>query len=182
LLRIVFIKKEGSYEGHGCRCNRIHRKFLIIAIKPYMIYWLTNKRCHDYFANFDITGIFLLSLIIGGMFFFEVIMTPLVFTKFPPEVSGPFIRQTFPVYSQAMAGMTLAAALFLWNFSESIHLVILFIWGWLLPRINRHRDNQFQGNKNSETTFNLLHRLGVVVNVSQMELVGYVLYRVIIQI
>jgi hypothetical protein len=101
---------------------------------------------------FDITGIFLLSLIIGGMFFFAAIMTPLVFTKLPPEISGPFIRQTFPVYIQAMAGMTLVAALFLWNFSESIHLVIvfiLFIWRriWLMPRINRHRDNQLQRNK-----------------------------------
>ena len=119
------------------------------------------------------------------MFFFAAMMTPLVFTNLPPEISGPFIRQAFPVYSQAMAGMTLAAAFFLSNFSDSIHLVIvfiLFIWGWLMPRINRHRDNQLQGNKNSGTTFNLLHRLSVVVNISQMGLVGYVLYRVIIQI
>jgi hypothetical protein len=136
---------------------------------------------------FDITGIFLLSLIIGGMFFFASIMTPLVFTKLPPEIAGPFIRQTFPVYSQAMAGMTLAAALFLWNYSESIHLLavfILFIWAWLwlMPRINRHRDGQLQGNKKSETVFNLLHRLSVLINLGQMGLIGYVLYRVIIQI
>ena len=71
---------------------------------------------------FDITGIFLLALIIGGMFFFAAIMTPLVFTKLSPEISGPFIRQAFPVYSQAMAGMTLAAALSLWSFNESIYL------------------------------------------------------------
>jgi hypothetical protein len=70
---------------------------------------------------FDITGIFLLSLIIGGMFFFAAIMTPLVFTKLPAEISGPFIRQAFPLYSKAMAGMTLAAAFFLWNFSDYIH-------------------------------------------------------------
>ena len=91
---------------------------------------------------FDITGIFLLALIIGGMFFFAAIMTPLVFTKLSPEISGPFIRQAFPVYSQAMAGMTLAAALSLWSFYESIYLgtvFILFIWAWLwlMPRINR---------------------------------------------
>ena len=71
---------------------------------------------------FDITGIFLLSLIIGGMFFFAAI------------------------------------------------------------RINRHRGNQLGGNKNSGATFNLLHRLSVVVNISQMGLVGYVLYRVITHI
>ena len=68
---------------------------------------------------FDITGIFLLALIIGGMFFFAAIMTPLVFTKLPPEISGPFIRETFPVYSQFMAGMTLAAVFSLWGISES---------------------------------------------------------------
>ena len=70
---------------------------------------------------FDITGIFLLSLILGEMFFFLAIMPPLVFTKLPPEISGPFIRQAFPVFSQAMAGMTLAAVFFLWNFSDYIH-------------------------------------------------------------
>ena len=71
---------------------------------------------------FDITGIFLLALIIGGMFFFAAIMTPLVFTKLSPEISGPFIRQAFPVYSQAMAGMTLAAALSYGVFTSQ------FIW------------------------------------------------------
>ena len=35
--------------------------------------------------------------------FFACIMTPLVFTKLPPEISGPFIREAFPVYSLAMA-------------------------------------------------------------------------------
>tara|TARA_B100002049_G_scaffold181023_1_gene137942 strand:- start:28 stop:456 length:429 start_codon:yes stop_codon:yes gene_type:complete len=135
---------------------------------------------------FDITGIFLLALIIGGMFFFAAIMTPLVFTKLPPEISGPFIRQTFPVYSQAMAGMTLAAALSLWSYSESVYLisvVILFLWAWLwlMPRINRYRDEQLKGNEKAEKTFTILHRLSVVVNLAQMGAIGFVLYRVVTQ-
>ena len=135
---------------------------------------------------FDITGIFLLALIIGSMFFFAAIMTPLVFTKLPPEISGSFIRKAFPVYSQAMAGMTLAAALFLWGFTESVHLIgvfILFIWAWLwlMPRINRYRDDQLRGDKKSGKTFNLLHRLSVGINLVQMWVIGYVLYRVVIQ-
>jgi len=133
---------------------------------------------------FDITGIFLLALIIGSMFFFAAIMTPLVFTKLPPEISGPFIRKAFPVYSQAMAGMTIAGALFLWSFSESVHLIavfILFIWAWLwlMPRINRYRDEQLQGDQKSGKTFNLLHRLSVGVNLLQMWIIGYVLYQVV---
>ena len=135
---------------------------------------------------FDITGIFLLALIIGGMFFFAAIMTPLVFTELPPEISGPFIRKTFPVYSQAMAGMTLAAALSLWSYSESVYLisvVILFLWAWLwlMPRINRYRDEQLKGNEKAEKTFNILHRLSVVVNLAQMGMIGFVLYRVVTQ-
>jgi hypothetical protein len=59
----------------------------------------------------DISGIFLLSLVIGGMFFFATIMTPLVFTKLPPDISGPFIRKAFPIYSQVMGGLCLLAAL-----------------------------------------------------------------------
>jgi len=137
-------------------------------------------------AIYDITGIFLLSLIIGGMFFFAAIMTPLVFAKLPSEISGPFIRQTFPIYSQAMAGMTIAAAFFLWGYSESILLLavfILFIWAWLwlMPKINRHRDDQLQGNKNSGKVFNILHRLSVFINLGQMGLIGFVLYRILIQ-
>ena len=136
---------------------------------------------------FDITGIFLLALIIGGMFFFAAIMTPLVFTKLPPEISGPFIRQAFPDYSQAMAGMTFAAALFLWGFHESIYLVtvfILFIWAWLwlMPRINRYRDDQLEGNLKSGKAFNILHRLSVGVNLAQMWVVGFVLYRIMAQV
>ena len=105
---------------------------------------------------FDITGIFLLALIIGGMFFFAAIMTPLVFTKLPPEISGPFIRVAFPVYSQVMAGMTLAAVFSLWGFSESVYLIsvfILFVWAWLwlMPLINRYRDDQLKGNEKPQT-------------------------------
>ena len=138
------------------------------------------------FEALDITGIFLLSLIIGGMFFFAAIMTPLVFTKLPPEISGPFIRQTFPVYSQAMAGMTLAAAIFLWGSYDAVHLLTvfaLFIWAWLwlMPRINRYRYDHLQGNQKAGRTFNILHRLSVGVNLAQMGIIGFVLYRVVTQ-
>ena len=77
--------------------------------------------------NIEVIGIFFLALTLGGMFFFAAIMTPLVFTKLPPETSGPFIRQAFPVYSQAMAGMTLVAAVTLWSYSLSTKLGVVFV-------------------------------------------------------
>jgi hypothetical protein len=121
------------------------------------------------------------------MFFFGAIMTPLVFTKLPPETSGPFIRQAFPVYSRAMAGMTLAAALLLWSRPEAIHLMVVFAlfmwaWLWLMPKINRYRDDQLQGDQKAGKTFNLLHRLSVGVNLAQMLIVGFVLFRVVNQV
>ena len=133
----------------------------------------------------DMTAVFILSLIIGGMFFFAAIMTPLVFTKLPPEISGPFIRQVFPVYSQAMAGMTLVAALLLWKYPEAIHLAIVFVlfiwaWVWLMPKINGYRDDQLRGNQKAGRAFNLLHRLSVGVNLAQMLIVGFVLVRIVV--
>ena len=135
--------------------------------------------------NIEVIGIFFMALVLGGMFFFAAIMTPLVFTKLPPEISGPFIRQAFPVYSQAMAGMTLVAAITIWNYSLSLNLAgvfIFFIWGWLwlMPKINYYRDEQLRGNEKASKSFNLLHRISVVINLGQMWVVGYVLYKTII--
>jgi hypothetical protein len=135
--------------------------------------------------NIEVIGIFFMALVLGGMFFFAAIMTPLVFTKLPPEISGPFIRQAFPVYSQAKAGMTLVAAITIWNYSLSLNLAgvfIFFIWGWLwlMPKINYYRDEQLRGNEKAGKSFNLLHRVSVVINLGQMWVVGFVLYKSII--
>jgi hypothetical protein len=135
--------------------------------------------------SLDIIGIFFLALILGGMFFFAAIMTPLVFTKLPPEISGPFIRQTFPVYSMAMGGMTLVAAITLWSYALSIKLVIVLMfyiwaWLWLMPKINQYRDEQLRGNKKASKKFNFLHRLSVLINLAQMGVVGFVFYQAVI--
>ena len=136
--------------------------------------------------SFEMIGIFFMALVLGSMFFFAAIMTPLVFTKLPPEISGPFIRQAFPVYSQAMAAMPLVAAITIWNYSLSINLVGVFVffvlgWLWLMPKINHYRDEQLRGNEKASKSFNLLHRLSVVINLGQMWVVGVVLYKTILQ-
>ncbi|PIR00081.1 MAG: hypothetical protein COV66_08255 [Nitrospinae bacterium CG11_big_fil_rev_8_21_14_0_20_45_15] len=136
------------------------------------------------FQIFHITGIFMLALVLGGMFFFAAIMTPLVFTKLPPQIAGPFIRETFPIYSQAMAGMTLMAAISLWNYSEVVPLIIvivLFLWAWLwlTPKINRYRDAQLQGDPKAAKTFDRLHKLSVGIHLAQMVMIGIVLFRIV---
>ncbi|GJL77873.1 MAG: hypothetical protein NPINA01_08620 [Nitrospinaceae bacterium] len=135
---------------------------------------------------FHVSGLFLLALTLGGMVFFAAIMTPLVFTKLPPQTSGPFIRQVFPVYSMAMAGLSLLAAVLFWKTNTVMFLLlgvfILFIWAWLwlTPRINRYRDAQLDGNKRAGATFNRLHKLSVGVNVLQMGIVAVVFIKMAI--
>jgi hypothetical protein len=79
-----------------------------------------------------ILGLTLVALVLGGMMFFACIMTPLVFTKLPPKISGPFIREAFPVYSLAMAALAfLAGALFMGTQNSMLLFIVfaLFIFG-----------------------------------------------------
>ena len=59
-----------------------------------------------------------LALTFGGMTFFSAVLTPLVFSKLPLKVAGPFIRQVFPWYYLTMGVTVLVAlaALLLWRF------------------------------------------------------------------
>jgi hypothetical protein len=131
-----------------------------------------------------IIGLALVALVLGGMIFFACIMTPLVFTKLPPEISGPFIREAFPVYSLAMAVLTLLAGAFLVGTQNSLILFVvfaLFIFGWkvLMPIINKYRDAQLAGDSSSAKPFNRLHRASVILNTAQMIMVAVVFVRLV---
>ena len=133
---------------------------------------------------FNITASVILALIIGGMAFFAAVMTPLVFTKLPPEISGPFIREVFPVYSKVMAGLSLLAAVLIWQHAAALALLVVFIlfiwaWKWLMPRINRVRDAEIGGNAKAGKTFNSLHKLSVGVNLAQLVTVIMVFVKII---
>ena len=133
---------------------------------------------------FNITALVILALIIGGMAFFAAVMTPLVFTKLPPEISGPFIREVFPVYSKVMAGLSLLAAVLIWQHAAALALLVVFIlfiwaWKWLMPRINRVRDAEIGGNAKAGKTFNSLHKLSVGVNLAQLVTVIMVFVKII---
>ena len=131
-----------------------------------------------------VLGLILVALVLGGMMFFACIMTPLVFTKLPPDVSGPFIREAFPVYSLAMASLCfLAGALFIGT-QDSVLLFLvfaLFIFGWkvLMPIINRYRDAQLAGDMSSAKPFERLHRASVLLNTVQLIMVAFVFVRLV---
>jgi len=131
-----------------------------------------------------IVGLFLVALVLGGMMFFACIMTPLVFTKLPPKISGPFIREAFPVYSLVMAALAFLAGVIFMGAPSSLLLFLvfaMFILGWkvLMPVINKYRDAQLAGDSSSIKPFERMHRASVVLNTFQLILVAVVFVRLI---
>jgi len=124
-----------------------------------------------------------LSALVGGMLFFGAIMAPLVFTKLPPDIAGPFIRAVFPRYyafitvSSVIAGLGLllrrapvsAVALFL------VGVLTLWLWFWLIPDLNALRE---AGNT---AGFNCGHRLSVWLNGLELITAIWVLVRLAIR-
>lgn len=116
------------------------------------------------------------ALILGGMVFFAFLFAPLVFVKLPAKTAGSFIREVFPVYYIAFAGVAmLAAALAIPRIDALVLAIVagffLLARFWLMPKINQARD---QGENRS---FERLHRLSVFINAAQMIAVLVVLVR-----
>ena len=134
----------------------------------------------------NILGLVLIALVLGGMMFFACIMTPLVFTKLPPEISGPFIREAFPVYSLAMAALVFTAGIIFIGTPSSLLLFLvfaMFIFGWkvLMPIINKYRDAQLAGDSSCTKPFERMHRTSVILNTFQLILVAVVFIQLVNQ-
>ena len=132
-----------------------------------------------------------LALTFGGMTFFSAVMTPLVFTKLPLNIAGPFIRQVFPWYYLTMGATILVAlaALMLaaggrptWE----VALATLVLAGFavarqvLMPLINQARDGELAGGFGAARRFRQLHMVSVVINGFQWIAVLVVLMRVLV--
>jgi hypothetical protein len=127
----------------------------------------------------NVVAVLGLSALVGGMLFFGAIVAPLVFTKLPPDVAGPFIRALFPSYyafitaASVIAGLGLllrqapisAIALFL------IAVLTLWLWFWLIPHLNALRE---AGNT---VGFSKGHRLSVWLNGLELMTAIWVLIR-----
>ncbi len=108
--------------------------------------------------------------LVGGMLFFGAIMAPLVFTKLPPEVAGPFIRTTFPRYYAFIIASSLIGTLGFGLRGQTVPLVALLIiaaitcwlWLWLIPHLNALRD---AGN---DAAFARGHSLSVWINGAEL--------------
>lgn len=124
-----------------------------------------------------LSGIALLAtaLLLGGMVFFAVAVAPLVFTRLPPEWSGRFIRQFFPVYYLWVLGLSAAAAVALlplrvWDALAMAGVAALGAWlrQGLMPRINALSDAAQAGDAAARPRFDAAHRLSVILNAVQI--------------
>ena len=121
-------------------------------------------------------SIYLIAGVVGIMLFFSVAVAPTIFKTLPPEWAGIYVRSFFPKYYAVLGAACLAAAL-LTNLPAIKHTaftcaalfaVSLFI---LTPRVNAAKDN------NQTKQFNVLHGLSVGVNLLQLVLLIYALYK-----
>jgi hypothetical protein len=111
-----------------------------------------------------------LAALVGGMLFFGAVMAPLVFTKLPPDIAGPFIRTAFPRYYAFIIVSAVIGALGLLLRGQGISAIVLllivvltfWLWFWLIPHLNALRD---AGNT---AGFNRGHRLSVWLNAVEL--------------
>jgi Ca2+/Na+ antiporter len=134
------------------------------------------------FFTFAVVGTFLTALLLGGMAFYSFVMTPLVFAKMERQAAGDFLRTSFAVYYKVMGGISILAALALWQQIEGIALTVIAVLFVLLlirllPAINRARTSRQDGDAKAEKRFKFLHRLSVRINMLQLVIAAVVLVR-----
>lgn len=88
-----------------------------------------------------------LGLLAGGMLFFGAVMAPLVFTKLPLAVGGPFIRTAFPfLYAYMLLTSCVAGLGYALRRSRAVALPVLvalatlWSWFWLMPKLDAWRE------------------------------------------
>jgi len=129
----------------------------------------------------------LLGALSGSMLFFAVTVAPNVFRVLTAEQGGAFLRRFFPQYylwGIALASLcTLAAHFSADAISTGACAMVLagFVYARqiLMPRINRARDRELDGDGTAGKAFRQLHLQSVMVNLLQLLLlIGVTLYPV----
>tara|TARA_R110002110_G_scaffold156084_6_gene350971 strand:- start:1330 stop:1758 length:429 start_codon:yes stop_codon:yes gene_type:complete len=134
----------------------------------------------------DLTGLVLVAAIFGGMLFFALVVTPVIFTALQPDASGVLIRKMFPVYYLYMGVLSALATLTV-TFTHEVEAVVLaavagLFWlsrQILMPRIDAVREQKrAEESGPAAFSFKRLHRLSVAINLLQILAVLTVLVRI----
>ena len=128
----------------------------------------------------DIALPWLLGALAGSMLFFAATVAPTVFLVLPVDQGGAFLRRFFPryyVWGFAVASLCALTALFgdtdLLAGGICVAIAVLFLYArqWLMPRINRARDRELEGDVSAGRLFKLLHLQSVAINALQLLLI-----------
>jgi hypothetical protein len=129
--------------------------------------------------NFAIIG---LSLQFGGMVYFALIFSPMIFKFMDTEEASKFLRRMFPVYYRLSAAISIFPALMLIPLPSyhievgtllAVAAIFLFAARVLVPLSNNARD------ENKVKKFNIVHRLSVALYMVQMIAILAILIRLI---
>lgn len=128
-------------------------------------------------------GEFWVACLLGGMLFFPSVVAPVVFKALPEEQAGAFLRAMFPRYYSFIILLGVAACVS-YALAESgrggsvlaptvgitglVVVSTLWVKQSLLPKINAARDAELAGDASAGASFNIMHRLSVVINMVQL--------------
>ena len=116
-------------------------------------------------------SLYIISMLLGIMFFFSFVIAPVVFTTLDEENARKFIRRIFPFYYNVNLGLSFVVLLifiFLSEYGIEFYLILtislLFAASnyLLMPLINKYRDEK------QDKKFKYAHFISVVINFVQM--------------
>ena len=149
---------------------------MLLIILNLFFYYQSSAKLQSILSKVYMLSIYLIAGVLGVMLFFSVAVAPSIFKILPQEWAGVYVRAFFPKYYAVLGVACLVAALFT-NLPALKHVgltcaalfaVSLFI---LTPRVNAAKDN------NQTKQFNIMHGLSVGVNLLQLVLLIYALYK-----
>lgn len=126
----------------------------------------------DYALIIDV----LVSLLLGSMLFFTIIVTPVAFTSLESDSASKYMRMLFPRYFLWGIILSLAAlGVCLFHLPKGAVLMVVVLVGfiyskqWLVPKIHTAKD-QFDetGSPQHKARIAALHKRSVIINVTQI--------------
>ena len=114
---------------------------------------------------------FLLTILIGSMIFFMVVVSPSIFATLSTNASSKFLRTIFPrmfLFGFIIAVLSLILSYISGDILNSILLIAVAISfiinrNYLTPKINDFRDKELEGDKKASSSFKYMHLLSVLL-------------------
>ena len=114
---------------------------------------------------------FLLTILIGSMIFFMVVVSPSVFATLSTNASSKFLRTIFPrmfLFGFIITVLSLILSYISSNILNSVLLIIVALSfiinrNYLTPKINEFRDREMEGDEKASTNFKYMHLLSVLL-------------------